>query len=186
MIRFDLLLLFISSYFPLYIFILILKGDVLYRGVINDTFSSASIFFFLLILLLILSLVVVFYVKFKKFRENRKKILFVERENDSIMNYIFTYIIPLMSIFYDENSIQLIFVNILLFLLLWYLYIKLKVLHLNPLLALIGFIPYKINDGILITNITYNQLLEFKTLGQELRGISIDPGIFLAKKSDNL
>lgn len=178
--------LFISSYFPLYIFIVVIK----YESILNSFFVEDSylskLLFFILVFLIIISIFVACVIKFTNINSNLRRITSVERDSDSIISYIFTYIIPIMSAFNDTSvSYSFILVNLLLFLMVWYLYIKLSILYLNPLLAAIGYIPYRVNDGIILTDMTYNELLEFKRLNINIRGESIVSGIFLAKRKDN-
>lgn len=178
--------LFISSYFPLYIFIVVIK----YESILNSFFIEdgylSKLLFFILVFLIIISICVACVIKFTNISSNQRRIISVERDSDSIISYIFTYIIPIMSAFNDTSvSYSFILVNLLLFLMVWYLYIKLSILYLNPLLAAIGYIPYRVNDGIILTDMTYNELLEFKRLNINIQGESIVSGIFLAKRKDN-
>lgn len=184
--RLDLSILFISSYFPLYIFIMLLKWDVLLNAFYENWLSLPAILLYLLIIGIGLSTIVVIYIKLANFKKNTKLLLNIERDSDSIISYIFTYIIPLLTAFNDEATGEFLLVNSLLFVLVWYLYIKLKILHLNPLLAMLGFIPYKTDDSIVITDLSFNELLELKNSGVEIIGMSIDPGIFIAKRKDNI
>ena len=178
--------LFISSYFPLYIFIGIIKYESLLSVFFGEKNFLSQVLFFVLLVLVIISILVAIVIKWRNINSNQRIITHVERDSDSIISYIFTYIIPIMSAFNDTSiSNSFLGVNLLLFLMVWYLYIKLSVLYLNPLLAAIGYIPYRINDGIILTDITYNELLEFKQLGIGIQGESIVSGIFLAKRKDN-
>lgn len=178
--------LFISSYFPLYIFIGIIKYESLLSAFWGAENYLSQVLLSILLVLVIISIIVAIVIKVCNINSNQKMITHVERDSDSIISYIFTYIIPITSAFNDISiSYSFILVNLLLFLMVWYLYIKLSVLYLNPLLAAIGYIPYRINDGIILTDITYNELLEFKQLGIGIQGESIVSGIFLAKRKDN-
>lgn len=178
--------LFISSYFPLYIFIGIIKYESLLSAFFGEKNFLSQVLFFILLVLVIISILVAIVIKWRNINSNQRIITHVERDSNSIISYIFTYIIPIMSAFNDTSiSNSFLWVNLLLFLMVWYLYIKLSVLYLNPLLAAIGYIPYRINDGIILTDITYNELLEFKQLGIGIQGESIVSGIFLAKRKDN-
>ena len=51
---------------------------------------------------------------------------------------------------------------------------------------MLGFILYKTDDSIVITDLSFNELLELKNSGVEIIGMSIDPGIFIAKRKDNI
>ena len=183
---FKLSWLFISSYFPLYIFIGIIKFDIFKSIRFKSLWDESVLLFIILVIFILISVVVVIWIKYKSCNHNYRLITSVERDSDSIISYIFTYIIPIMSAFNDKFiTREFVWINILLFLLVWYLYLKLNVLYLNPLLVVIGYIPYRVNDGIVLTDISYNKLLEYKRLEVKLKGESIIPGIFLAKQKDN-
>lgn len=183
---FKLSCLFISSYFPLYIFIGIIKFDIFKSIRFKNLWDESVLLFIILVIFILISVIVVIWIKYKSCNHNYRLITSVERDSDSIISYIFTYIIPIMSAFNDKFiTREFVWINILLFLLVWYLYLKLNVLYLNPLLVVIGYIPYRVNDGIVLTDISYNKLLEYKRLEVKLKGESIIPGIFLAKQKDN-
>ena len=94
-----------------------------------------------MLICMIVSLISIVLIKVSK--NGTKKILIenIERPDDTIISYIMTYIIPIVTV----NSISKyeIIVNILLFILIGYLYIRLNLLYLNPLWSMFGYIPYR-------------------------------------------
>ena len=93
----------------------------------------------------------------------------IERPDDTIISYIMTYIIPIVTV--NNISKYEIIVNILLFILIGYLYIRLNLLYLNPLWSMLGYIPYRINnDTILITNYKMTELKNKQKNGQLIKG----------------
>ena len=76
-----------------------------------------------------------------------------------------------------------IIVNILLFILIGYLYIRLNLLYLNPLWSMFGYIPYRVNnDTILITNYKISELKIKLKNNQSIKGFYMANDIFIAKK----
>ena len=78
----------------------------------------------------------------------------IERPDDTIISYMMTYIIPILSV--DFQNYGVIAVNFILFLLIGYLYIRLNLLYLNPLWSMVGYLSYRVNsEVVIITNIKY-------------------------------
>ena len=172
------IMMFLSSYFPLYIMILILYFEKYSNIGINPTIRK-TLFLIALVIAIIVSIISLSLLcKSNGDRElNFQK---VERPDDTIISYIMTYIIPLLSIDITKNST--IIVNFLLFIVIGYLYIRLNLVYLNPLWAIFGYVSYRIDeDKILITNISYNNLKRRKVV----YGYYLVNSIFVAKKKNN-
>ena len=152
-------IMFISSYFPLYIMIIIL-----YFSKITKAFLEKNIliivFATLMLILIFISVISVTLLKLGK--GNREKgINNLENPDDTVLSYIMTYIIPLIT--NGDNSKEVYIVNILLF-------------------VLIGYIIYRdANKEIVITNIS-REVLRHK---EKLKGYYISNDIFVAHKKDN-
>lgn len=172
------IIMFISSYFPLYIMLLILYFEE-YRDIFLNFTIKKFIILSVIFLLIFISVASIFLLKKSKSCRrviNNK----VERPDDTIISYIMTYIIPLLSIDISKNSTVLI--NFILFLVIGYLYIRLNLVYLNPLWAIFGYLSYRFNDDkILITDISYNNLKMF----EEINGYYLLNSIFVAQKKDN-
>ena len=63
-----------------------------------------------------------------------------------------------------------------------FLYIRLDLFYINPVLIFIGYIPYKVDDKMLISDMTFSKIKRFK---RELRGYYITNEIFVAKSKYN-
>lgn len=113
--------------------------------------------------------------------QNIKRIDNVERSDDIVLNYIYTYMLPILS--FELEKVDTIIINGLLFLLVWFLYIKLQLVYLNPLWAAFGYIPYPYKDGYILTNIEYEVLK--RNQGVEIVGHYLTNGVFIANKKDN-
>lgn len=104
----------------------------------------------------------------------------IERPDDKVISYIFTYITPIISV--DISRFSTIIANVLLFLMVLFLYIRLDLFYINPVLIFIGYIPYKVDDKMLISDMTFSKIKRFK---RELRGYYITNEIFVAKSKYN-
>ena len=145
------IIMFISSYFPLYIMILILYISKLSKGTI--------IFIIVLICISIISLIIF------KLGKGTREINFDDFENpdDAVLSYVMTYIIPLIN--NGDNLKEVYIVNILLFILIGYIYIRLNLIYLNPLWAMFGYVIYRnTNRDIIITNVSRHALRHKKRL----------------------
>ena len=175
-------IMFLSSYFTLYLMLLILHYDKF-----NEIEKLKNYKVVLFLVGIFICLVVSFYsVYILKNSKGVKwiKIVELERPDDTIISYMMTYIIPILTTNFINNG-ELI-VNIMLFLLIGYLYIRLNLLYLNPLWAVAGYLSYRINsDKVLVTNIEYAKIKSIRDNNIELKGFSISNDIFVAQKSDN-
>lgn len=174
-------LLFISSYFPLYIFLLVLNFEN-YNSFEKIKNYHVKIFLISMILCIILSIISLILIIICK--NGTKKILIesIERPDDTIISYIMTYIIPIVTV-NNLNKYEII-VNIALFILIGYLYIRLNLLYLNPLWSMFGYIPYRINnDTVIITNYKLSDLKNMQKNGTRISGFYMANDIFIAKKT---
>lgn len=164
-------IMFISSYFPLYILLLISQG--------NNILQTPNWYFVgFIAALLIISLLSIIFLKNAPIG-NYCKPINVKRPDDKVMNYVFTYIIPLLG--FSFNNFCSVIVNIVLFLMIWFLYIKLDLIFINPLWSLVGYISYEFDEGYIITNIRYEDIIR---TNKPLKGCYLTNRIFLAHKSN--
>lgn len=174
---------FISSYFPLYIMLLILEYNSFNT---KDKLLNGNILFFVMCMSICIgiSLISTVFV----FSENGSKSIKVndlERPDDTIISYMMTYIIPLLTNEYHDR--QVLVVNIILFLLIGYLYIRLNLMYLNPLWSICGYLPYRVNgDIMMITDLKYSELKCFKRTERKLIGMYIANDICVVKRKNNV
>lgn len=176
------LILFVSSYFPMSIILLIVNFDSINS---KNELMQPRIFVFLIIIFLIIFISIISLKLLAKSSNGTKrlKLVNVERPDDSLINYMMTYVISLATMNDLNNTYQLL-ANLFIFLLIGYLYIKLNLLYFNPLWALAGFVPYKVNDDtILITNCKMDELRRKSKDNEEIAGFYIINGIFIAKNN---
>ena len=171
-------IMFISSYFPLYIIIIILYFSKLCKGLMEKNIIL-KIFTILLVILILVSVVSI--ILLKKGQGTREKVISnLENPDDTVLSYIMTYIIPLVT--NGDNSNEVYIVNVILFVLIGYIYLRLNLIYLNPLWAIFGYLIYRdINRGIVITNISREELRHM----EKLKGYYISNDIFVAHKKDN-
>lgn len=173
-------ILFISSYFPLYIFLLILNIDS-YNS--TKKLQQFHIIFFLSSMLICIVISIISLIAIIISKNGTKKLIIenVERPDDTILSYIMTYIIPILTVNNMDN--YQIAVNILLFILIGYLYIRLNLLYLNPLWSMFGYISYRVNnDTVLITNYKIVDLKNKLKNNQSIKGFYMANDIFITKK----
>ncbi len=171
---------FISSFLPLYLLFLILNTPIIYRIAFGDYITTDiifSVFFFVLILISIGTAVIISFTS--KSDSNTLVFNTIDRPGDSVISYIFTYIVPLLSVKIDE--LNTIIANIALVMFMCMLYIKLDLLYINPTLAFSGFISYKTSNGILLSDIPFSRLSNEK----EVKGYLICNGVFIASQKCN-
>ncbi|MDU7926047.1 MAG: hypothetical protein E7J43_03985 [Finegoldia magna] len=172
------LIMFISSYFPLYIMIIILYFKKILVG-LSEKNITWIIFILVLAILIIVSLASVVLLKSGSGKK-KKDVIDLERPDDTVLSYIMTYIIPLIA--NEDSSAEVYIVNILLFILIGYIYLRLNLIYLNPLWAMFGYIVYRDADKeIIITNLP-RESLRYKKV---LYGYYLSNDIFVAHKKAN-
>lgn len=176
--------LYISSFFPLYIFLIIDNYEY-----VSTLHSIKKIFFFkdpypslffviifLLIIVSIISLLVIAKIDLNE----KHSFEGIYKTEDNLLSYIVTYLVPLLSIDITEGKSLLI--NAGLFCLLGFIYVKNSLVYLNPLFM---FFKYNIyitkNNEVIISN--YN-IYELKNLEhQKIKSRVLSYKIFLLRKS---
>ena len=145
------IIMFISSYFPLYVMVIILHFHKILKGFAekNILIIGFVILIFILMLISIVSVVIL-----KQGRGTREKVINnLENPDDTVLSYITTYIIPLIT--NGDNSKEVYTVNVLLFFLIGYIYLRVNLIYLNPLWAIFGYVIYRdSNKDIIVTNIS--------------------------------
>lgn len=171
-------IMFISSYFPLYIIIIILYFSKLFKGLME---KNIILLIFTILLMILILVSVVSIIVLKQGQGTREKVISnLENPDDTVLSYIMTYIIPLVT--NGDNSNEVYIVNVILFVLIGYIYLRLNLIYLNPLWAIFGYLIYRdSNREIVITNISREELRHI----EKLKGYYISNDIFVAHKKDN-
>lgn len=178
---------FISSYFPLYIILLIL-----YKDKINDinkiknilTFKDITVSIFIIILVLFCIISIFTCIDLKKTKGNENHTFNnIESTGDTIISYMMTYIVPILSI--DILDSKTIIINIILYILIGFMYIKLKLIYLNPLFLFCGYYVYNADKGmVIITNISCDEIHQLNAT--RVKASPLGNKIYLIQKFDNL
>ncbi|KMY49553.1 hypothetical protein AC625_08340 [Peribacillus loiseleuriae] len=179
--------LYVSSFFPLYVLLIIdnyeyystwreFKNILLYENFLPSTFS------YVLLILIILSFISLYIIM--KIRLNEKhKFIGVCKTEDNLLSYVVTYLVPILSI--DITKANSLLVNLGLFSLLGFIYVKNSLVYLNPLFL---FFRYNVflteNNEVLISDL---DIYELKNLeGERIRTRVLSYKIYLVRKKDSL
>lgn len=103
-----------------------------------------------------------------------------EKTGDSIISYIFTYLVPLLSM--DINNGNSIIINLLLFIFIGVLYVAQDLIYLNPILALLGFSFYINDEKIIITKFSLEKLKKFEENGYKVKGNRLGSYIYVFRE----
>lgn len=165
---------FISSYLPLYLFLIIINFsfDLL-------TVTLAKLFLTILSLLSILSVIVIIIIM-RGEGNSKKDLTGIQLKKDEVISYMVTYIVPLQSM--DIADVKNIIVNGLLFITIGIGYTSYDLIYLNPALLVMGYKVYEQDDKIIISNMSVDDMrnVEFKVM---LKKLSVN--IYVARKKDN-
>ncbi|MGQ3440263.1 hypothetical protein NST56_06750 [Bacillus sp. FSL R5-0560] len=153
--------LYISSFFPLYVLLIMSNyKDIPTIREIREIFKfkdlNAGSFWIVIFLLIIISIVSLLFIVKARLNEVHS-FKGINKTEDHLLNYVVTYLLPLLSIeIHETNSL---IVNAGLFLLIGFLYVKNGLVYLNPLFLFFGYNIYKAdNEIILITNYNFYDL----------------------------
>lgn len=193
------LLLFLISYIPLYVIILVNSISKNYynlkpnkesnffnllkisKAVIFDT-SLGKICIFIILIPSILFLVLMIC-KIVKGKDSSEKIKKLKTTSDTIVSYLMTYIIPFTSIGLNSSKSSLI-TSSLLFFTVMILFLRLNVVYLNPPLILVGYnIFSNMSDD--THYVTRNTLIELETArlsGRTVKTVKLTNGFYFIKK----
>ncbi|SIS66547.1 hypothetical protein [Salimicrobium salexigens] len=141
------ILLFVSSFMPLYV-ILMVKFYDFEEAFFKNIKDNSTAFVFLLTLILISVLTFMYFY----FCELNSETSFsrIENKNSEILTYFITYIVPITTLNVDE--INSIIINFLLFFVIGVFYVKSDLFYLNILFTLTGFNVYiDVNNKVVLS-----------------------------------
>ena len=177
--------LFITSYLPLYIWILLSSIDFNKKNLKTLEISFENIVRFWLLIFIIISILEIrglFYASGSEI-----KILPVEMqispESDSLMNYVVTYFTPLIS--FEIHDIKSVIMNILLFFLIGLMYVGSSATYLNPVLGIFGFKIFGVsgfpNAHHIISNLSFDEIETARKRGDSVLRYRLGDGIYIIK-----
>lgn len=177
--------LFITSYLPLYLWLLF--SNINYSKFSLDRLIAfdfdhkiiRSVFVFL-IFVSIFKLRILFKLDGKESTKIPRK-MEISPESDSLMNYIVTYFTPLLS--FDMNNTTSIIMNSLLFLLIGLMYVGSSASYLNPVLGVFGFKIFGVTGfphaHHIITNLSFDDIETARETDVELSKYGLGDGIYI-------
>mgnify|MGYP005829538777 FL=1 len=150
------IILFLSSYSPLFLIIAILNIKLDNIEHVKDIVPQDKLWLILTMLVLFILPNIILFALIKRvrmFQPILEKTNAIVNKNSDVMNYIVTYLIPFLSFNFDKLN-QTIAFGILL-LVLAIVYIHSNIYYVNPILIIAGYKIYDINDKyIVITKLT--------------------------------
>lgn len=178
---------FISSYIPLFVLIIINNWQHL---LVNLTSKISLGVLLLLMAYGISTLLIYFFGKSTAMMVSANEKI-NKSPNDSLINYLMAYIVPL-STFNICSFFPSVLVNVILFIVIGILYIRLNLVALNPILTLFGYVAYsEDNTGkMYLTNMSPQFLEEFindssVAKGRQIKGLLITDNIIIVRQRDN-
>ncbi|SET34045.1 hypothetical protein SAMN04487821_11052 [Enterococcus malodoratus] len=185
--------LFLSSYLPLYILIIVKDYQFFWNMFckMNAIFdkSQANIvkfdiyhwsFFIGVIALLTVAIITIFWFILVPSNQRYEIIGEFEKSGDSVISYIVTYVIPLLSMDIDDPNSVLI--NLLLFIFIGVLYVAQDLVYLNPILALLGYSFYMNGKNIVLTKFSTEKLKELQENGIRIKGNRLGADIYIYRE----
>lgn len=185
--------LFITSYLPLYLWILlssinyseILKINWFDIKLIYKLINFRNIFRLVIIMLIIISIREIrqLLIGSGSERKSLPQDMEISPESDSLMNYVVTYFTPLIS--FDLNDHKSVIMNILLFLLIGLMYVGSSATYLNPVLGIWGFKIFGVsgfpNAHHIISKLSFDEIETAKKRGDEVIRYRLGDGIYVIK-----
>ncbi|MDM7530952.1 hypothetical protein [Lacticaseibacillus paracasei] len=178
------ILAFISSYFPLFLFISV-RGWIVKDGASGalqtiEQWAGIS----LSIIGVAYLLVIYFMPSSPKDAAEGERVAKVS--NDSLINYLMAYVIPSF-LSSEDMTLATFLINILVIIMIAILYVRLDLVFLNPLLAIFGFLPRAetTTGKIYLTNLTPMELQARIDSKRRVYGSTIADNVIFAKKKDN-
>ncbi|WP_085523861.1 hypothetical protein [Tuberibacillus sp. Marseille-P3662] len=171
-------LLFISSFSPLYVILLLSNYKAILAG---NYVLKEKIYFLTLLSFLVFSLLALLFILNSKLTTKR---FFseVSINNNDLISYIATYLVPLLSIDINDNSSLI--TNLSLFLLIMFIYVKNNMIYINPLLLLFNYKIFVTKSGeCIVSNCDITFFRHNKNI--KLKTKLIGTGLYLVRKQEN-
>ncbi|MDT2758489.1 hypothetical protein [Enterococcus xiangfangensis] len=185
--------LFFSSYFPLYILLVVKDYKFFYKmtkNIFNILFKNSYSLnkfelyqWYLYLGVVTLVLVSIYTILRFIFSPSNKRYKITgefEKSGDSVISYIVTYVIPLLSM--DIKSANSVLINVLLFMFIGILYVAQELIYLNPILALLGYNFYTNGKNIVLTRFSTEELLYIQENNFTVKGNRLGSEIFIYRE----
>ncbi|WP_308780665.1 hypothetical protein [uncultured Clostridium sp.] len=192
---------FLSSYSPLYLFIITLNYTICDIKIslgkifnIKQIDSNDIVLYVLIVVAIISNIILCIFVNTSKKYSEPVEIIEIENGNEKVLDYILAYIVSFVSTDFAQitnNDSKGIITAILIQILLGYLYCKSNMFYINPILNFIGYDIYLIktsNDKFVLLsnnkeciNEIQNEIMQSGSKSIELNCFS--KGIYINKKN---
>ena len=193
--------LFITSYLPLYIWLLFSnikyqKLPKIFRKCLKiicekgieyliNNYRFWFVFLIVLISLITISIcqIIQLFIGSRSEIQPLPRKMEISPESDSLMNYVVTYFTPLLS--FNIHDLKSIVMNVLLFLLIGLMYVGSSATYLNPVLGIFGFRVFGVsgypNAHHIISRLSFDDIETAKKRGDEIERYRIGDGIYIIK-----
>lgn len=161
-------MIFLTSYIPLFILIIIKDLKNLTINSLKITFQGNKLFILVLLILSTISSLITI-ILFKAEKCESLEIKEIEKVDESILEYFITYLIPLLEI--ELGNEVSILINILIFIIIGIYQVKGNKLYLNIILIFLGYSIYRCNSRYIliskrsIDHIKINNKIKVNLLG---------------------
>lgn len=178
--------LYVSSFFPLYVLLIIgnyehLTSQSKIMKIIKFNSIESSSFWFTIGFLLLVSCVSLIMIV-KRNQNEWHQFKGISKPEDNVLNYVVTYIVPLLSI--NISDTKSLIINLGLFLLLGFIYVKNNLVYLNPFFMFFGYNVYKTLDNLIL--ISNYDIYDLKNLENErIKCRILSYKIYLVRKENN-
>lgn len=173
---------FICSYFPLYLLLIISNYDYIFRIKQKDKIDGLYLVIcVVLIFFIIISIFVSIISLGSKPNVHTLTIEQVKRPTDTIISYVATYILPMTTIEFGRNFSNLM-MNVMFFCFIGLLYTKLGLIYMNPIFVLFNFKPYDAKGKIIFSNLPYEKISQ---TGITWNATSIGGFVYVVRKKYN-
>ncbi|MEC0242786.1 hypothetical protein P4H66_23525 [Paenibacillus dokdonensis] len=175
--------LYVSSFFPLYILLVVnnytsLSSWEKIKKILAFENATGSAFWFMLLGLMMFSIMSLSIITNVSLSE-KHEFDGISKTEDNLLDYVVTYLVPLLSI--DITKLNSLLVNAGLFLLLGFIYVKNNFVYLNPLFLFFGYNIFKTSkEEIIISNFDIYDLKNMEK--QRLKCRVLGYKIFLVRR----
>lgn len=161
-------MIFLTSYIPLFILIIIKDLKDLTLNSLRITFKENKLFIFIILVLSAISSLITI-ILFRAEKCDSIEVKEIEKADESILEYFITYLIPLLEIELG-NEISIL-INVIIFIIIGVYQVKGNKLHLNIILIFLGYSIYRCNSRYIliskknIDDIKINNQIKVNLLG---------------------
>lgn len=178
-------MMFISSYFPLYIWLLLAAVPWTKLNVRSHQNNQLIWFVCVLIVFSLISLCQIFILLKGSgaVRKPLSKELLITPESDSLMNYIITYITPFLTL--DVTKTITLVQNLFLFVVIGLIYVGSSATFLNPVLGLLGYKIFGVsgdsNAHHIISKLSFDEVERAIRNTEEVLQFRIGEGVYIIR-----